>query len=374
MAPAADVPPGAEGGGQGTSPERATMRTWTDASGRFRTEAALLEIVGKEVRLQKTDGTVIAVPREKLSDVDQRFLDERSPMNTKAESEEISLGLKAAEIGQEAKTAMAKAGLPVPPIAEGMLVFEVNSRSSAGLAGIKSYDIILSIGGKVMNDVDSMKKWFEEAKIGDRYPVELLRMGHASTTAGKRSWIPQTVQLVMLSKETTKDPGRWMSARAAARSADKEEEMDPQRCPLELVRASIEHNVLNEPRIVLSVKNNSDQNVMAYRADVYCFDRFDDPVRGLGLGRDDNCQRIISQTTIPRKKELTRAEAAKAQRLQRVRGQPSPTAAEETSRWDLHFRENTAKVKIVLTEVKMEDGSVWSPKEGEEVAVWGESK
>ncbi len=54
--------------------EPCDARTWTDDSGVFTVEAELVEIVGDRVRLQRTNGKVITVPLEKLSDADRRYL------------------------------------------------------------------------------------------------------------------------------------------------------------------------------------------------------------------------------------------------------------------------------------------------------------
>ncbi len=50
------------------------MRTWYDRSGSFSVEALLLSATDKEVVLRKPDGKVIKVPRERLSDADQKYL------------------------------------------------------------------------------------------------------------------------------------------------------------------------------------------------------------------------------------------------------------------------------------------------------------
>ncbi len=54
------------------------VRTWKDSSGLFSVQAELQEVVDGKVRLKKSDGTVIAVPIDKLSAEDRRFLDSRA--------------------------------------------------------------------------------------------------------------------------------------------------------------------------------------------------------------------------------------------------------------------------------------------------------
>jgi formylglycine-generating enzyme required for sulfatase activity len=62
----------------GTSAESVGLRTWTDATGRYRVEAELIDFADEVVHLRKEDDRVIAVPLEKLSLADQRFLEHKS--------------------------------------------------------------------------------------------------------------------------------------------------------------------------------------------------------------------------------------------------------------------------------------------------------
>lgn len=52
----------------------APLRKWTDASGAFSIEAELVEVKDGQAQLKKADGTVIAVPVDKLSEADQKHL------------------------------------------------------------------------------------------------------------------------------------------------------------------------------------------------------------------------------------------------------------------------------------------------------------
>jgi uncharacterized protein (TIGR03067 family) len=56
-----------------TSP-RLDLRTWTDATGGFKTEAAFLDLKDGKIRLRKKDGNIVAVPLEKLSVTDQEWV------------------------------------------------------------------------------------------------------------------------------------------------------------------------------------------------------------------------------------------------------------------------------------------------------------
>ena len=50
------------------------VRTWTDVSGAFTQEAAMVKFANGKVHLQKPDGKVTSVPIEKLSKEDQKFV------------------------------------------------------------------------------------------------------------------------------------------------------------------------------------------------------------------------------------------------------------------------------------------------------------
>lgn len=50
------------------------FRTWTDKTGKFKTEAVFVDFKEDSVRLKKKDGSIISVPIEKLSKADQEWL------------------------------------------------------------------------------------------------------------------------------------------------------------------------------------------------------------------------------------------------------------------------------------------------------------
>ena len=50
-------------------------RTWTDAGGKHKIRASLVEVADGKVRLRRSDGTIIGVPIEKLSEADQKWLE-----------------------------------------------------------------------------------------------------------------------------------------------------------------------------------------------------------------------------------------------------------------------------------------------------------
>lgn len=65
----------------------APIRTWTDASGTHKVRATLVDVQEGNVRLKKTDGTIVTVPLEKLSEADQKWATEHAPPPPAAQSE-----------------------------------------------------------------------------------------------------------------------------------------------------------------------------------------------------------------------------------------------------------------------------------------------
>jgi hypothetical protein len=55
-------------------PEEEVFREFSDATGKFRVSAVFLGLVNGKVKLKKTDGTVIEVPLDKLSDGDVAWI------------------------------------------------------------------------------------------------------------------------------------------------------------------------------------------------------------------------------------------------------------------------------------------------------------
>ena len=57
---------------------RPNARTWTDATGRFQEEAEFVGLIDGAVTLRKKDGRAAVVPWEKLSPVDQKWVQEQA--------------------------------------------------------------------------------------------------------------------------------------------------------------------------------------------------------------------------------------------------------------------------------------------------------
>ncbi|WP_182870896.1 SHD1 domain-containing protein [Rhodopirellula sp. JC639] len=61
--------------GQAAIAQQSNEREFTDASGRFRIHARVVQLSPTHVQLLKPDGTKVSVPRNRLSTQDQRYLE-----------------------------------------------------------------------------------------------------------------------------------------------------------------------------------------------------------------------------------------------------------------------------------------------------------
>lgn len=123
----------------------------------------------------------------------------------------------------------------------------------------------------------------------------------------------------------------------------KEEARKP---PLKLVKTYLRLNSISNPEAYIVVENVSKKTVDAYTVGFYCYDRYDKPVNHYLY--NTNRYGGLSQNTIG----------------------PSKTFG-YNNYWTLHGHENTAKIKAVLENVHMTDGTVWEPEYDQEVSIEG---
>lgn len=82
------------------------FRTWTDITGKYKVEATFVEFNDGKVQLKKKDGNVITLPKEKLSEDDQQFVnsltDKESKKEIAASASTTETSSKTASTGQSA--------------------------------------------------------------------------------------------------------------------------------------------------------------------------------------------------------------------------------------------------------------------------------
>src|SRR3972149_8193591 len=57
-----------------THSEQLPFRTWSDSTGKYQTEAALVDVAGGKARLKKRDRTTLSISLERLSKVDREYV------------------------------------------------------------------------------------------------------------------------------------------------------------------------------------------------------------------------------------------------------------------------------------------------------------
>ncbi|HUT57066.1 MAG TPA: PDZ domain-containing protein [Phycisphaerae bacterium] len=237
------------------------------------------------------------------------------------------LGVTVISADQKVREVFQKDGLARLPITGGVLVSGISMGSPAHTAGLKKLDVIGAIGGKSVADGPSFPSLVSELSVGKPVVLTIYRLSDRKV-AGAIPWSRHQITVTPDTMEAVLE-----SAKA---------------CPLSLVSARVGYNVIGQPMVSVTVKNIAPEDVVAYSVDIHCWDRFDRPVIHSML-RNDNVFGGISQKTIG----------------------PGQTAGGD-SEWTLHGHDNTAKVKVVLTKVRLKDGSEWTPGE-KEVSITAES-
>ena len=254
--------------------------------------------------------------------------DDASKGTVDKDPSQAALGVVVLAIDEKIREALREDGILRLPISGGVMVARVALGSPAQEAGIEVLDVIANIGGKPITDKEAFRNLLSEITVSRAVIVTIYRLAEQQGT-GTKSWVRRTVRV-------TPQTHAEMLEKAG-------------RCPLSLVSARLDYDVIGQPTVSTTVKNIAPQDVVAYTVEVHCWDRFDQPVNHSML-RDDNVFSGISQRTI----------------------RPGRTEGQDRF-WTLHFFENTAKVKVILTKARLKDGSEWTSAE-EEVSISAESR
>jgi S1-C subfamily serine protease len=90
------------------------------------------------------------------------------------------LGVQMVQLTPEVKEQLAESPIAdnwTVPDDSGVLLVRVMRDSPAAAAGLRSGDVLKSVGGKNVTDPDAVQKIVANAKIGDNLPVEVSRGG-----------------------------------------------------------------------------------------------------------------------------------------------------------------------------------------------------
>lgn len=293
------------------------MRTWTDASGVFSVQATLDTVDGQTVRLRKQDGKIVSVPLKQLSKADQKYIADREAKPQ--EGPPAGLGVRLVNVADVPEIdGVEFGGMGAPPVKIGAVLASVLPDGAAAAAKLRPLDIIYRIDRQATKDVASVNAIVASHEIGDRIRLHVQR--------------PILVGLRWQWREME----GWVTLQA------KPEEPAT---PLQLQTAIISSTSLDNPKLILKVKNTQWQSIIAYEYEVTCYNRFDEPVTGL---RNSNERRVISQYTIK-------------------------AHDSHTGTYTFYWQDTTARVKVSLLRVKLEDGTEWRPEEGHQITIWADS-
>lgn len=225
-----------------------------------------------------------------------------------------SIGATVAEVATVAKFA-AFSSVP-PPKRTGVVIVDLVPGGPAEQAGLELGDIIYRIGTDTIDTGPKFGRVLRSLQVGELYAIWVRRLSEGPK--GNSVWKTKTINVV---------PERRSDVKVKAEAA----------CPLRIVRAGLLKGIIGTPEIVIEVKNRCSVPVVAFQIDAKCFNRFNDPVRALGIGRSTIGG--ISQETI----------------------KPGDTLIQ---RWPLYVQDTTARAKITITRTKRVDGREWSTEKG----------
>ena len=293
------------------------MRTWSDASGVFSVEATFDAVDEQTVRLRKKDGQIVSVPLKQLSKTDREYIASRE--TKPREGPPASLGVSMKSVADMLATGdFDFVGFGKPSVKVGVMLGTILPEGAAAEAKLRPGDIIYRIDRKTVTDASSVRAVIASHAIGDRLRLHIQRPVRVG-----RTWQWREMEGWVTLQAKTEEPS----------------------APLQFQTAIISSSVLDNPELILKVKNTQWQPIVAYEYELTCYNRFDEPVKGL---RGSNTHRVISQYTID--------------------GLDSHAGS-----YTFHWQETTARVKVSLLRVKLEDGTEWRPKEGHQITIWAES-
>ena len=308
--------------GRAEDPRDARIRELTATVNLLESKLARQEAEIKELKAKLRDRS----PKDKLDRTIDLLKSKMETTTRPSDANAAFIGVSVANMGQDFLEAFEKDGI-LAPRGPGVIVVSVAQTSPAHRAGIKRLDVIEGVGPARISDIATFQSATRTLKIGQPCRISVNRMT-GKNTRGKIGWARQIIRVVPKS-------------RAEGLIAAKH-------CPLKMISARLGFNVIGQPTVRLIVENVSPLRVVAYSVIIECFDRFDRPVQHWASG--SNRFGGISQRTIA---------------LGATTGQ--------SSHWTLHGHDNTARIKVLLTKVRLEDGTEWLPSVGEELYVEAES-
>jgi hypothetical protein len=216
----------------------------------------------------------------------------------------VGLGIRSCTVDSEVREIWAKNHVPLPQV-NGVLILEVYGNGPAEKTNLKKSDLIYRVNGMQVLNSKTLTSILQKTGTEQKILVQYLRPTEVQNTI---KWEYQKVYV---------QPMAFRDIYGG--------------CPLNIQKAWISENAIDEPVLNMKLFNIGDSNITAYCAEIFCFNKFDEPV--LGLNRTNRVSAIGQETT-------------------RIGEQIVHTIT-------LHFRETVGKVKIVITRLKFENGEEW---------------
>lgn len=292
------------------------VRAWKHIDGVFGIDAAFVELKGETLVLRRPNGKLASVPLSQLCMADREIARELAAKPR--DDATVSLGVRVVDT---ADFLAARKHLPTfkaPPVRIGAVILDVFPGGSADAAQLKPLDIIYRVNRKPVEDAVALGEALAEYNPNDFVLLKIVRR----VVKGKRIiWQELEGRIKLLPEpDVTASPLRFI--------------------------AVIGSSSLDDPKLIIEVRNVGRQVVVAAKFEISCFNRFDEPVLDSLTDADEGT--IISQHTIA-------------------------VGATYRLSFTYHWRQTASKMKVILTHVKMADGSTWEPPEGREESIWAET-
>jgi hypothetical protein len=170
-----------------------------------------------------------------------------------------------------------------------LIVRKVYMWSPASEAGVKQGDVFVEVVGAKARTIDELK-----ALVAKKKPNDPIRIRF--NVADKKDPVSKTIRLEDLQNVQTaiareKDFAEATAARIAEQAALQKEMEERERAelrerlathgPVQILAGVVGRDRINQPVILLSIKNHAQQDMDAIEINVALFDKFDRPVEGI---------------------------------------------------------------------------------------------
>jgi len=184
--------------------------------------------------------------------------------------------------------------------------------------------------------IDTLKRNVAEA---GRQREEQRKKAEAEQLAEKEA-IQRSKQLAAKAIQKEKEAAERLEQLAAKAKQDEEDKKQhlAASCPLSIEGLPFDRDVIGTPQIKLRVRNRESQSIEAFKVVVACYNKFGDPInRGFG----GNEKTLIYQQKIDARELIV-----------------------TNGSWAFYGYDAATRFKVTVVQVKMGDGTEWSPPKG----------